>query len=77
MNELYQFLLLVRFKATARRFGLLLQTEYSYWSGCRSVTIISFAKKTAEAESIEMSFGMWTRVGQSNHVLDGGANSNA
>ena len=39
-------------------------------SVCRSyVTIVSPAKTT---ELIEMPFGMWTQVGQRNHVLDGG-----
>ena len=33
-----------------------------------SVAIMSPAKT---AELIEMPFGLWTRVGQSNHVLDG------
>ena len=37
---------------------------------CLSVTIVSRAKT---AEPIEMSFGTWTRVGPSEHVLDGGA----
>jgi len=36
---------------------------------CRSVTIVSPAQTT---EPIEMSFGLWTRVGRGNHVLDGG-----
>jgi len=34
-----------------------------------SVTIVNRAKT---AEPIEMSFGMWTRLGPGNHVLDGG-----
>jgi len=34
----------------------------------RSVTILSRAKT---AEPIEMPFGIWTRVGTENHVLDG------
>ena len=34
----------------------------------RSVTIMSPAKT---AEPIEMPFGLWTRVGPRNHVLDG------
>jgi len=36
---------------------------------CRSVTIASPAKT---AEPIEMLFGLWTRLGSGNHVLDGG-----
>jgi len=35
---------------------------------CRSVTIVSPAKT---AELIKMPFGLWTRVGPRNHVLDG------
>ena len=35
-----------------------------------SVTIVNSAKT---AEPIEMSFGVWTRVGPRKHVLDGGA----
>ena len=38
-------------------------------SDCLSVTIMSPAKS---AKLIKMSFGMWTRVGPSNHLLDGG-----
>ena len=33
-----------------------------------SVTVVSPAKT---AEPIEMPFGMWTRIGPRNHVLDG------
>jgi len=36
------------------------------WSVCRSVTIVSHEKT---AESIEMLFSLWARVGSSNHVL--------
>jgi len=36
---------------------------------CRSVTLVSPAKT---AELIEMPFGLRTRVGPGNHVLDGG-----
>jgi len=36
---------------------------------CRSVTLVSRAKM---AEPIEMLFGLRTRVGPVNHVLDGG-----
>jgi len=48
--------------------GLSLQTKYSVHdvSACRSVTIVSPAKT---AEAIEMPFGLWTRVGSSNHAL--------
>jgi len=35
----------------------------------RSVTMLSHAKT---AEPIEMPFAVWTRVGQRNHVSDGG-----
>ena len=46
--------------------------EKNTWSVCRSVgrsvTILSRAKT---AEPIEMPFGIWTRVGTENHVLDG------
>jgi len=38
------------------------------WSVCRSVTLVSRAKT---AEPIEMPFGLRTRVGLGNHVLDG------
>ena len=38
-------------------------------SVCLSVTIVSPAKT---AEPIEIPFGLWTRVGPKNHVLDGG-----
>jgi len=37
-----------------------------------SVTIVSLAKT---AEPIEMSFGLWTRVGSRNQILDGGPDS--
>jgi len=36
---------------------------------CVSITLVSSAKT---AEPIKMSLGMWTQVGPSNHVLDGG-----
>jgi len=39
------------------------------WSVCRSVTLVS-PEKTAEP--IEMQFGLRTRVGPQNYVLDGG-----
>jgi len=39
-------------------------------SVCRSVTLVSPAKK---AEPIEMPFGLRTRVSPGNHVLDGGS----
>jgi len=35
---------------------------------CRSVTIVSPVKT---AESIDVTFGLWTLVGPRNHVLDG------
>jgi len=38
------------------------------WSVCWSVTLVSPAKT---AELIEMPFGLRTRVGPTNHVLDG------
>jgi len=34
---------------------------------CRSVTVVSPVKT---AKPIEMSFGLWARVGSKNHVLD-------
>jgi len=40
-----------------------------YQSVCRSVTLVSRAKTL---EPIEMQFGLRTRVGPGNHVLDGG-----
>jgi len=40
-----------------------------YLSVCRSVTLVSPAKTAAP---IEMPFGLTTRVGPENHVLDGG-----
>ena len=39
---------------------------------CRSVAVVSPAKT---AEPIEMPFGLITRVGPRNHVLDGSQNS--
>ena len=48
----------------------LVATDGVTWSVCRSVTIVSPAKT---AEPIEMPFGLCTRVGPRNHVLDGGA----
>jgi len=36
---------------------------------CRSVTLVIPAKV---AEAMEMSFGLWARMGPRNHVLDGG-----
>ena len=44
-------------------------TDRVAWSVCRSVTLVSPAKT---AEPIEMAFGLRTRVGTGNHVLDGG-----
>ena len=41
-------------------------------SVCQSVTIVNPAKT---AEMIEMPFGLWTRVGPRNHVLDGESRS--
>ena len=38
-------------------------------SVCRSVTLVNHAKT---ADQIQMSFGLRTRVGPGNHVLDGG-----
>ena len=43
-------------------------TDRVAWSVCRSVTLESRAKT---AEPIEMLFGLRTRVGPGNHVLDG------
>jgi len=45
----------------------LLQTEYRVRSVGLSVTTVSPAKA---AELIEILFGMWTRVGPRNHVLN-------
>jgi len=39
-------------------------------SDCLSVTLVSPAKTTSP---IEMPFGLWARMGPSNHVLDGGS----
>jgi len=39
------------------------------WSVGLSVTIVSLAET---AEPIKMPFGLWTRVGPRNYVLDGG-----
>jgi len=47
-------------------------TDGVVWSVCRSVTIMSPAKT---AEPIDMSFGLWTRVGTRNSVLDGVPNT--
>jgi len=44
-------------------------TDRVAWSVCLSVTLVSPAKM---AEPIEMPFGLWTRVGSRNRVLDGG-----
>ena len=44
-------------------------TDGAAWSVCLSVTILS---PTKTAESIEMLFVLWTRMGPRNHVLDGG-----
>jgi len=55
------------------KYGLLLKRTTVVWSiGVfvgRSVTIVSPAKN---AELTEMPFGIWSRVGPRNHVLDGG-----
>ena len=48
-----------------------IDAAYCYrWSSvvCLSVTIVSPAKM---AEPIKMMFGLWTRVDQRNHALDG------
>jgi len=47
-------------------------TDGVAWSVCLSVMIMSHAKT---AEPIEMLFGLWTRVGPRNQVLDGGPDS--
>ena len=49
-----------------------IDTDRWAWSVGLSVTVVSHAKT---AESIEMPFGLWTRVGPRNHVLDGGADA--
>jgi len=55
-----------------RRCGLLVPTEWRVLSAClsvcRSVTLVSPAKT---AETIQMPFGLRTRVGPRNHLLDG------
>jgi len=43
-------------------------TDGVVWSVSLSVTIVNPAKTP---EPIEMPFGLWTRVGPVNHVLDG------
>jgi len=43
-------------------------TDQVAWSVCHFVTVLSPAKT---AEAIEMPFGLRTRVGPKNHVLDG------
>jgi len=43
-------------------------TNEVVYSVCRSVTIVNLAQT---AELIEISFGIWTRVGPRIHVLDG------
>jgi len=43
-------------------------TDRVAWSVCRSVTVVNNAKT---AQLIEMPFGLRTRVGPRNHVLDG------
>ena len=50
------------------RCGLMLPTEHRDLSVCLSVTLVTRAKT---AEPIEMSFGLWTRVGQRKHILHG------
>ena len=42
-------------------------TDLEAWSVCLSVTVVNPANT---AELIEMSFGLRTRVGAGNHVLD-------
>jgi len=51
-----------------RRCGLLLQTDKRGLSVGLSVTEVSPAKTV---QPIEMPFGLWTRVGPGNHVLEG------
>ena len=53
--------------AVLRTCGLFF-TDGVAWSVCLSVTIVSAAKT---AEAIEMLFGMWTRVGPRNYLIDG------
>ena len=47
-------------------------TDRVAWSVGLSVTIMSHAKTV---EPIEIQFGLWTRVGPRNRVLDGGPDS--
>jgi len=44
-------------------------TDRVAWSVCLSVTVVSPAETN---EPIEMPYGLWTQMGQGNHVLDGG-----
>jgi len=44
-------------------------TDEVAWSVCWFVTIVRPAKTT---QPIEWLFGLWTRVGLGNYVLDGG-----
>jgi len=53
-----------------RRCGLLLQMNLRGLSVCRSVLILSPAKKVTQSRYC---FPLWTRVGPGNHVLDGGS----
>jgi len=62
---------LLRCIAAVARFGLLLQTGVA-WSDCRSVGLsVTIVNPANMVKPIEIVFGMWTRVGQRNHVLDG------
>ena len=47
-------------------------TDRVTWSVCVFVSLlVTFVNPAKTAESIEMPFGMLTRVGPANHVLDG------
>jgi len=60
--------------AVLSRCGLLLHTWSVHLLVCLSATIVSPAKT---AEPTEMPFGVWTRLGQTYHVLDGVAHCKA
>ena len=45
-------------------------TELVAWSVCVFVCVRNGEESCKTAEPIEMPFGMWVRMGPSNHVLD-------
>jgi len=58
----------------AYRCGVLLHTLWGGLSVCVCVYVTGM-NPAKTAETIEMPFGMWARVGTSNHVIDGGPRS--